>query len=169
MTSWRALPNLPDSLLLSGHQACRDSIWTLLPWALPPGSRKNWFPLFHVEQLQPYCSIDLWTWTWTKETLQLEVSEQLFVSTWMWCYDIWHFFFFYVQPSLWFYLVDMLAENFTSLKKKNFQFLKVPLLLHKDLKSHSCSVKLKKLDIWEMEIGGPTSRMRSKSVKSFHK
>lgn len=84
---------------------------------------------------------------------------------------LWHlaFFFFYVQPSLWFYLVDMLAENFTSLKKKNFQFLKVPLLLHKDLKSHSCSVKLKKLDIWEMEIGGPTSRMRSKSVKSFHK
>lgn len=68
----------------------------------------------------------------------------------MWYYNLWDFF-FNAQPLVVILLCGHVSREFYPIEDKEFQFLKVPLL-HKDLKSHLCPVKLKKLDTWEWKL-----------------
>lgn len=53
--------------------------------------------------------------------------------------------FFNAQPLVVILLCGCVSREFYPIEEKEFPFLKVPLL-HKDLKSHLCPVKPKKLD-----------------------
>lgn len=44
-----------------------------------------------IEYPHSNCSFDLSSLRGTRETIQLELPENLVVSTWMWHYDLWYF------------------------------------------------------------------------------